>query len=212
MSSADTGTTHIDTSSSSTGPTPICGDGNLDPDEECDDMNDDPDDGCKLCTRDRFIFASSTEWQGFALQGLYGADQRCHMLAGLALLPNALSYRAWLSDSKTPAADRILHSKGRYTLVNGIVVAADWDALTSGTIDHAINVNEMGETMIATAWTGTDITGMRMPSTGHCTDWTYNDSDQTGWLADASATDTLWTRGIESDCGGFAAIYCVEQP
>lgn len=61
-------------------------------------------------------------------------------------------------------------------------------------------------------WTGTDITGLRLPNTQHCSDWTYNDSDQTGWLADSTATDAFGTRGIESDCGAYAAIYCFEQP
>jgi hypothetical protein len=79
-------------------------------------MNDNPDDGCKLCTADRRVFASSIKYQGFALDGLYGADQRCRMLAAIAMLPNFLTYRAWLSDSNTAAADRLVHSKGRYIL------------------------------------------------------------------------------------------------
>ena len=127
--SLDTGSaSHGDTgdASSSTGPPPpACGDGVVDPGESCDDMNDDPDDGCKLCTADRRVFASSAEYQGFALGGLYGADQRCRMLAAISMLPNFLTYRAWLSDSNPAAADRLVHSRGRYILVNGLVVAQD---------------------------------------------------------------------------------------
>lgn len=71
------------------------------------------------------------------------------------MLPNFLTYRAWLSDSQTAAADRLVHSKGRYILVNGRVVAADWDAFISGTLENAINVTETAEIAGGGAWTGT---------------------------------------------------------
>ncbi len=54
--------------------------------------------------------------------------------------------------------------------------------------------------------------GPRIPNTQHCSDWEYGDSQQTGWIGDSTATDALWTHGIESDCGALAALYCFEQP
>lgn len=54
------------------------------------------------------------------------------------------------------------------TDVNGLQVAADWDALSSGTLEHPIHVNEKSEIVGSVVWTGTDGTGMRIPNTGHC--------------------------------------------
>ncbi len=216
MSGTGTSTSETSTSdtssSSSTGPAPFCGDGILDPDEDCDDMNDNPNDGCKLCARDRYIFASSLEWQGFKLDGLFGADQRCRMLAGQANLPNAFTYRAWLSDSTTPAADRILHSKGRYTLVNGLVVAQDWDALTSGTLEIPINVTEKSETSIGSRiWTGTLPNGQQAFGSTFCNDWSGDDDTQLGGSGIRKNADSWWSFFEQNDCGSQSALYCIEN-
>ena len=211
-STSDTSTSDPASTSSTTGPAPFCGDGILDPDEDCDDMNDNPDDGCKLCARDRYIFASSLEWQGGALDGLFGADQRCRMLAGQANLPNAFSYRAWLSDSTTAAADRILHSRGRYTLVNGLVVAQDWDALTSGTLEIPINVTEKSETSIGSVvWTGTLPNGQQAFGSTFCDDWTDHSKDQLSGTGIRKNADSWWSFFEQGDCASEGALYCIEN-
>lgn len=201
-------------SSSSGGPAgPVCGDGVVAGDEECDDGNELDADVCRNdCTRRWIVFITSAPLKQGKFNGIVGADYECRHRATNMFLANGERYMAWLSTSKVQPADRMYHARGPYVLVNGIQVAADWDALTSGTLEHPINVTEKNEVLIAGVWTGTDITGLRLPSTQHCSDWTYNDSKQTGWLADSTATDAFWTRGIESDCGAKAAIYCVEQP
>ncbi len=213
-STSDTSTSDT-SSSSSTGPAPFCGDGIVDPDEEdCDDMNDNPNDGCKLCARDRHVFVSSLKWQGFKLDGLFGADQRCRMLAGQANLPNAFTYRAWLSDSTTPAADRILHSRGRYTLVNGLVVAQDWDALTSGALEIPLNVNEKSETAQGgqSIWTGTLPNGQQAFGSTFCNDWTgENSDDQLGGAGIRTFADSWWSFFEQSGCGIQSALYCIEN-
>ena len=218
MSGTDTSTSDTSTSdpvstSSTTGPAPFCGDGNVDPDEDCDDMNDNPDDGCKLCARDRHVFVSSLKWQGFKLDGLFGADQRCRMLAGQANLPNAFSYRAWLSDSTVAAADRILHSKGRYTLVNGLVVAQDWDALTSGALEIPLNVNEKSETAQGGQgiWTGTLPNGQQAFGSTFCNDWSGDDDTQFGGAGIRTFSDTWWSFFEQNDCGVQSALYCIEN-
>jgi hypothetical protein len=98
----------------------------------CDDGNAVPNDGCKDCARDSIVFISSETYQGFNLGGLYGADQRCRSLAAKAGLLRPETFRAWLSTPTMSAADRMSHSRGRYTLVNGLVIANDWASLTSG--------------------------------------------------------------------------------
>jgi len=199
-------------SSSSTGPPPpACGDGIVDPGESCDDMNDNPDDGCKLCTKDRRVFASSVEYQGFALDGLYGADQRCRMLAAIAMLPNFLTYRAWLSDSNTAAADRLVHSKGRYILVNGLVVAQDWEALISGALENAINVSESSEIVGGRAWTGTLPNGQPAFGSSFCEDWDGGDPFELGGSGVCSQTDAFWSFFEQYACGSNLSLYCFEN-
>jgi len=201
--------------SSSTGEPagPVCGDHVVAGDEECDDGNELDGDACRNdCTRRWIVFVTSEPFKQGNFNGITGADYECRHRATNMFLPNGERYMAWISTSKVQPADRLYHARGPYVLVNGLQVAASWDALISGTLENPINVSEKSETVSAVVWTGTDVTGLRLPNTQHCSDWTYNDSDQTGWLADSLATDAYWTRGVESHCGVEAAIYCIEQP
>ena len=215
-STDDTTTTMASTTdATTTGTPPVCGDGQQDPAEECDDGNTDPMDGCKECARDRFLFASSVTYQGGELDGLYGADQRCRMLAAIAMLPNFSTYRAWLSDSKLSAADRLHHHRGRYLLVNGLVVAMDWDDLTDGTLATPINVTEFSETSDNSAsWTGTLASGQPALGSSFCFDWT---DDASKWYLEEGGagihmqTDGLWSYFGQTDCASTAGLYCVEQ-
>jgi cysteine-rich repeat protein len=211
-----TGTTAADSSTGTTTDTPpVCGDGQQDPGEECDDGNDDPMDGCKECARDRFIFASSVTYKGGELDGLYGADQRCRSLAAIAMLPNFATYRAWLSDSKLSAADRLEHHRGRYLLVNGLVVAMDWDDLTDGTLAHPITVTEFSETADASrSWTGTLASGLPALGSSFCFDWT---DDASKWYLEEGGSgirmqsDVLWSYYQQTGCDATAGLYCIEQ-
>lgn len=199
--------------SSSTGPAaPVCGDGNVDPGESCDDMNSDPDDGCKLCARDTTVFVSSEEWLGSAIGSLFDADQRCRSLAAKAGLPRFASYKAWLSDSTTSAASRLYHSPGRYILVNGVVVAEDWDALTTSTLDHPINVNEHAETAGGgVVWTGTLASGEAAYGATFCDDWTDHSDLQLAVAGINYETDAWWSYFDQNGCGSPGSTYCFEQ-
>ena len=207
--SSDTGS---DSSTSSSGAAPVCGDGVLDPGEECDDSNDNPDDGCKLCTRDRRVFATSEEYQGFKIGGLFTADQRCRQLAAIAELPNFAKFRAWLSDSSEAAADRIMHSKGRYILVNGLVVAADWDDLVNGSLQNPINVDENSQTSQGSrVWTGTLSNGQPALGSTFCNDWDGDGDRQFGGVGLRALTDELWSFFEHNGCGSIAVLYCFEN-
>lgn len=212
-SSSPANTTTDATSTTDAPPASVCGDKLITGDEECDDGNVQDGDTCRNdCTRRWTVFVTSEPFTQGDFGGIVGADYECRHRATKMFLPNGERYMAWVSTSEVQPALRMHHGRGPYVLVTGVQVAADWHALTSGTLEHPIDVNEMSQTMVAGVWTGTDVTGLRMPSSAHCSDWTYNDSDQTAWLADAGATDAFWTRAIESDCGADAAIYCIEQP
>lgn len=200
-------------SESSTGPAqPVCGNGIVEDDETCDDGNDAPNDGCQECAKDSIIFITSEIYQGFALGGLYGADQRCRNLAGKAGLPRPLTFKAWLSTSATSAAYRLLHSKGRYVLVNGLVVAQNWTALTSGTIETTITVDENSQTRDTRAWTGTLAKGTPALGSEFCGDW----DDDSGLLIFGGtglsvSTDETWSFYEHGPCGSELRLYCIEQ-
>ena len=204
-----TGLSSSEGTNSTTTPGPVCGDGVVEGDETCDDMNDIPDDGCKDCARDSIIFITSQTYQG-NINGLAGADQRCRMLAAIADLPRFDSYRAWLSSSTKSAGERLLHSRGRYVLVNGLVVAQNWDSLVSGTLELPINVDENSQTQASRAWTSTLASGEAAPGANFCDDWT-GVLDPEGGTGLPGATDETWSFFENIPCDSELHLYCVEQ-
>ncbi len=214
-SSTTSGTTAGGSSGSESGtgsPLPVCGDNVVEGDETCDDGNDVPDDGCQECAKDSIVFISSEIYQGFALGGLYGADQRCQSLAAKAGLERFLTFRAWLSTPTMSASDRLLHSRGRYVLVNGLVVAQDWDALTSGTLENAIAVDEHSQTQDWGVWTGSLPNGQPALGSEFCEDW----DDDSGLLKFggtglSTSIDGTWSFFDQGPCGSELRLYCVEQ-
>jgi cysteine-rich repeat protein len=201
------------TTTTTTGPPPaVCGNGVVEDDELCDDGNDAPDDGCHACVSDSIVFITSELYQGFALGGFYGADLRCQGLAAKAGLPRFLTFKAWLSTSNTAAADRLLHSRGRYVLVNGLVVAHDWDALTSGTLINPIVVDEGSLTRDDAVWTGTLASGQPAFGSEFCGDW----DDESAVTKDGPAgyslsTDGWWSFYDHIGCANEVRLYCIEQ-
>lgn len=190
---------------------PVCGDGLVEGEETCDDQNDVDDDGCRACARDSVVFVTSELYQGGAIGGLDKADSRCRGLAAMAGLTCADTYRAWLSSQTVAAKDRLHHSNGRYVLVNGLVVANDWDELVSGELQNPINVTERSETNLTAVWTGTSTGGKIAAGSTLCDDWTDDTLEQLGGFGDSPSHDIWWTFGGHAGCGGEAAIYCMEQ-
>lgn len=215
ISSTEEGTTSADSDSESgsTGPVlPVCGDGVVEGDEVCDDGNPTPGDGCQECAKDSIVFVTSEFYQGFALGGLYGADQRCRSLAAKAGLERPLSFMAWLSTPTMSAAERLVHSRGRYVLVNGLVVAQNWEGLTSGTLENPIMVDENSQTQDTLAWTGTLASGEPALGSEFCEDW----EDDSGLLKLAgvgltASVDATWSFFEHTACHAELRLYCVEQ-
>ena len=187
-----------------------CGDGVVEGNETCDDMNDVPDDGCKACARDSVVFITSERYRG-DLNGLAGADQRCRMLAAIAGLQRFETFRAWLSTAETAAADRLLNSKGRYVLINGLVVAENWDGLVSGTLLHPIDVDEFSQTQDYRAWTGTLFDGQPAFGSEFCNGWTTFSGDFMGGNGFSSVVDATWSFVENINCNFDLHLYCIEQ-
>jgi len=195
------------------GPGPACGDGVMAGEEECDDANEVEADGCRSdCTREWLVFVTSEPFTAGDIKGLVGADYQCRHRATKMFLPNGERYKAWISTSEVQAVDRLYHARGPYKLVNGLQVAASWDALVSGPLDNPIEVSELSETVSAPVFTGTLPDGTRAPDSSHCDDWTNYDGDNFAWFGATVAVDGDWTHAYESICGGHAGLYCFEQP
>ena len=198
------------TTSGTTAHVALCGDGVVEGNETCDDMNDVPDDGCKACARDSVIFITSERYRG-DLNGLDGADQRCRMLAAIAGLQRFETFRAWLSTAETAAKDRLVHSPGRYVLVNGLVVAEDWDGLVSGTLLHPIDVDETSQTQTLPVWTGTSSKGEPAFGSEFCNGWTSFSGDFLGGTGLSSVVDETWSFFDHAKCNFDLHLYCIEQ-
>ena len=193
-----------------------CGDGHVFANvEECDDQNFVPTDGCHQCGRTRIIFVTSDYYLPGQFMGLVGADQRCRSLAAQAGLKNFATFKAWLSDKTTSPKDRMVHGRGRYELVNGLLVADNWDALVAGKLQNAIQVTEKSETEINGVWTGTNPDGSAAEGTDHCLDWTYTGGQHAVHWGATSEISPSWTMAATdtnpTTCGGGLPIYCFEQ-
>jgi len=194
-----------------------CGDGHVFAKvEECDDQNFVPTDGCHECGRTRIVFVTSEVYQPGQFMGLGGADQRCRSLAAQAGLKNFAGFKAWLSDSKTSARERMVHGRGRYELVNGLLVAESWEALLAGELQNPIVVTEKSETHENGVWTGTNPDGTTAEGADHCLDWTYTGVQHAAHYGASTETSPSWTLAETdanpTDCTSGAPIYCFEQP
>lgn len=198
---------------------PFCGDGvTQSPDEECDPLDPNPDSSavCVSCKwSGKRVFVSSETYDG-DLGGLDGADTICQDLAsGAGLTSGDATFRAWLSSSDTSAASRLHHSPEEYILVDGTVVAENWDDLADGAIASAINLDELGGLAVETprAWTNTTSSAASRGA-ADCAGWKSNTQGSKGHVGWVVMTDAEWTQAIDftpAGCIQERRLYCVEQ-
>jgi len=178
----------------------------------------------------RRVFVTSSLYSG-DLGGLEGADAKCQAAADAASVAGV--YRAWLSTDLEWASQHLNHVGAPYLLVDGATtVAADWDELTSGTLQHAIDLTELGgpppvgqaptegaaeNTCLpgaALVWSETGPDGTNQPQGYQCFDWTTTQTGLGASFGVATAVDASWTMActaIVGACGSTAPLYCVEQ-
>ena len=209
---------------STTGPSPFCGDGEVNQDfEECDIPSPDPEGPCTaVCQRERIIFVLSISVQG-NLSGLQGADAYCKSQASMAKKADPSSpikdpnnFKALLSTSKQTVFERHFRGEGPYRLVNGLTVSDSFNALFSAPLQNPINVDEFGHTRNISVWTATTVDGQPYPGIDFCGGWESNKGSSNWGRSDY--TDSMWIDvGDEvidnptTDCYSEFALYCVEQ-
>jgi len=175
---------------------------------------------CGAVSVDKRIFVSSALYTG-DLGGLDGADSKCQTMASKAGLCG--TFKAWLSDGSANAADRLTHATGKYLLLNDQLVANGWTGLTSGTLQHAIDLTEKqgvalvgtvkcGGSSIVPVWTGAPSSGIAVAN-GSCGNWATNGTGPGAAFGSAVAVNAAWSGlcQLTTVCADTAALYCVEQ-
>lgn len=159
------------------------------------------------------VFVSSLTYTG-NLGGLSGADVECNTLASAAGLPG--TYKAWLSDSVASASSRLTHNSHAYGLSDRVtVIANNWTDLTDGNLDHAINMDENGASIIANkrAWTNTTMNGSirTVTADGTCNNWQSSNPGIGGLTGLSTANNADWTWYFITSCDSPLRLYCFEQ-
>lgn len=154
------------------------------------------------------VFITSTTHTG-NLGGLAGADAICQARADEAGLGG--TFRAWLSDAGTSARDRLTHAAVPYVLVDGTRVASNWEDLVDGSLDHRIDLTEIGATVDNPyAWTSTTPSGDKF-SVSLCASWNTTQGSLYGGRGLATAVDGRWTNFSLMTCGVASRLYCFQQ-
>lgn len=152
-------------------------------------------------------FVTSTNSTG-NLGGLTGADAVCQTRAAAAALPDASTYKAWISTSTTDAVDRFQHL-GPVIRPDGIKIAHSLEDMVDGQLLASINLTGTGVYLgHSAAWTGSDASGQL--SGASCDDWTSNSAGITTWSGATDGSDLTWTMQWGLYCNSvLPRLYCV---
>ena len=159
---------------------------------------------------------AKVEWRVFVttfgytgnLGGLDGADAKCAAEAADAGLEG--EFRAWLSTIDSPVSGRLFQAPGPYVLVNGTMIAEDWDDLVDGSILAFINLDADGIPRQGEAWTGTLANGGSYPD-DDCLGFETESTMEVGLCGRTQSTTATWTENITPSCDTRLRLYCVEQ-
>jgi len=159
------------------------------------------------------VFVSSTEYTG-NLGGLAGADQSCQTLADNENLGG--TWKAWLSDSRVSASERLTHSDLPYVLVDEKTKVADnWGGLTSRSLLTSINQTEDQTFLSKTGvWTNTNRQGfvVAQKPANVCGDWLFANKARSGIFGKNNRyTSVKWTNNDTNQCNKKNNLYCFEQ-
>jgi hypothetical protein len=139
------------------------------------------------------------------------ADTTCQSFANARSLGG--TWKAWLSDAAQSASARLVHSTVPYRLLDGTLVANDWDDLVDGSIAAPINVDEMGAKQTGLQiWTASDTSGAAFVD-GSCSNWTNSTANNPiANIGQNDGIDQTWTMSAQQTCDQTSLhLYCIEQ-
>lgn len=159
----------------------------------------------------KYVFVTSTASGPAGFKGLAGADEKCGVLATAA--GRTGSWKAWISDDKNAAIDRVLGDGPWYTFDDQVAVASRSELEGTTGITKAIDVDETGQTGVsALVWTGK--TGNK--GTNSCNDWTTSYTwcigfCGTGVAGHSDKKTNAWTSDQTVACTPAGRLYCFQQ-
>ena len=166
--------------------------------------------------------------------GLAAGNAICRARATAAALPNANTYRAWLSTETTDAYCHLRGQTGeKFSCVGGSPLAAGpWflvNGITNftGTLDELVSTNpkiyrpvlfdEFGDDLPEaiedrTYWTGTGTDGKQFNGGPfHCSGWTSGVDGSSAMRGDGLGTAAVWTQGgFMPSCSAEMRLLCFE--
>ncbi len=168
--------------------------------------------GGSLCSAGqcRRVFISATAVSN-PIGGVASADSRCQSFADARNLGG--TWKAWISDTGSASA-RLAHAVVPYRLLDGTLVANNWDDLIDGSLAHRIDMDETGATASGglDIWTGTDAAGAAFLD-GSCANWTNATANNPlGAMGRSDAVNQDWTQSKMQTCDRTTPhLYCFEQ-
>ncbi|MBI2329974.1 S8 family serine peptidase [Candidatus Daviesbacteria bacterium] len=158
------------------------------------------------------VFITSTSYAA-DFGGLTQADTICQESANSANLGGI--WKAWLSDSKISAASRLTHSTSPYVLLDGTVIASNWNDLTDGTLFASISLTETKRQSEGVIWTNTNFDGtiVQTDAANTCDDWKSKERTKKSVVGSGLSIDPHWSNlGGLDRCNEFqSGLYCFEQ-
>lgn len=166
------------------------------------------------------VFITDETYYG-NLGGLAGADFICTVSAHKAGLHG--KWKAWLSDSRVSASKRLFHSNFPYVLLNGKIVARNWEDLLTqkenwSYLHNAITINQFGKYLeTSNVMTGTNIFGESAGSKPQNFCMNYFSRCRIGHtcttvFGTSTSIDSDWTITEHESCNEPYHLYCFEQP
>jgi len=162
------------------------------------------------------------------LGGIAGADAYCQQLADAA--GHQGTFKAWLSTSSVSSSPSVRFTKSNipYAMVNGEVIATDWNDLTDGEIAVPLNIDENGNTPSGTSavWSYTRVDGTPglfgnanhkcYGGDCHCKGWTTTATQGSptpgAAVGQRHVSNDNWTDySFSNSCGSMRFLYCFEQ-
>jgi len=122
------------------------------------------------------------------------------------------TWKAWVSDAASSPSSRFAHATVPYRLLDGTVVANNWNDLTDGSLAHAIDVFDDASPASASlqVWTGTTYAGS--VASGTCTNWTQASMSLIADFGLTDRTDDGWSDWQLQYCNAPGMhLYCFEQ-
>lgn len=154
-----------------------------------------------------------------SMGGLSGADALCNSYAANSSYALSSSWKAFLSDSMTPASEHLPWNWGTMKTVTGnTIVDGGLADLLDGSLDDFFNVTENGALSTSSIWTGSDQYGNSYNSSGTTSLYFSNDWTTDGccgpnatYGSAGSKGTPAFVQGIHGSNNYTLSIRCVEN-